>query len=227
MIAWLIALWAASAPAQVLERGTIIDRVQCASDPEQTYALYLPSTYSADRQWSLVLAFHPAARGRVMVEKYPGRRRAVRLHRRRIQQLAKRSLRDLAGCRAGDEHRRRAGGSRSILGACILRGCREARVWRLASPSEQQHRRGHRVERRVSRQPAARQRAVRRSSALPGRRTSTTSRCGCSIASCRRRIFSPFSPGGHSCRQTASRSRRWNGWSCRRCSPDAAAATLR
>ena len=67
---WLIALSASRAPAQVLERGTIVDRVQCAGNPEQTYALYLPSTYSPERKWSLILAFHPAARGRMMVEKF-------------------------------------------------------------------------------------------------------------------------------------------------------------
>jgi hypothetical protein len=70
LTAGLIALSASGASAQVLERGTIVDRVQCAGSPEQTYALYLPSTYSPDRKWSLVLAFHPAARGRLMVEKF-------------------------------------------------------------------------------------------------------------------------------------------------------------
>ena len=68
--ACLIALSASRAPAQVIERGTIVDRVQCAGNPEQTYALYLPSTYSPERKWNLILAFHPAARGRMMVEKF-------------------------------------------------------------------------------------------------------------------------------------------------------------
>ena len=63
-------LWASSAPAQTLPRGTVVDPVQCAGDPAQTYALFLPSTYSPERQWSLLLAFHPAARGRLMAEKY-------------------------------------------------------------------------------------------------------------------------------------------------------------
>ena len=63
-------LWASSAPAQTLPRGTVVDPVQCADDPAQTYALFLPSTYSPERQWSLLLAFHPAARGRLMAEKY-------------------------------------------------------------------------------------------------------------------------------------------------------------
>src|SRR5439155_21642105 len=56
--------------AQDLPRGTIIDDVRCAADPTQSYALYLPSTYSRDRVWNLLIAFHPAARGRAMVEKY-------------------------------------------------------------------------------------------------------------------------------------------------------------
>ena len=60
----------APAAAQQLQRGTIIDPVRCADDPAQTYALFLPSTYSPERQWSLLFAFHPAARGRLMVEKY-------------------------------------------------------------------------------------------------------------------------------------------------------------
>jgi len=56
--------------AQDFPRGTIIDDVKCAADPTQRYALYLPSTYSRDRLWNLLIAFHPAARGRAMVEKY-------------------------------------------------------------------------------------------------------------------------------------------------------------
>lgn len=58
------------AHAQELQRGVIIDEVNCANDQAQTYALYLPSTYSAERTWPLLIAFHPAARGRAMVEKY-------------------------------------------------------------------------------------------------------------------------------------------------------------
>lgn len=60
----------AGAHAQDLPRGTIVDEVKCAADPTQSYALYLPSTYSPGRGWNLLLAFHPGARGRLMVEKY-------------------------------------------------------------------------------------------------------------------------------------------------------------
>jgi hypothetical protein len=69
-LACCLLLVASAARAQGLQRGVIIDRVECAHDPAQTYALYLPSTYTPDRTWSLLLGFHPAARGRLMVEKF-------------------------------------------------------------------------------------------------------------------------------------------------------------
>jgi dienelactone hydrolase len=71
VVAVLLVLWSASGTrAQEVPRGTIVDEVKCAADATQTYALYVPSTYSADRPWNLLIAFHPGARGRLMVEKY-------------------------------------------------------------------------------------------------------------------------------------------------------------
>lgn len=55
---------------QELPRGQIIDSVQCAADPTQTYALYLPAAYTPERAWPLLMGFHPGARGRAIVEKY-------------------------------------------------------------------------------------------------------------------------------------------------------------
>jgi len=67
----LFVLWSVcAASAQDLSRGVIIEDVKCAEDPSQSYALYLPSSYSGDRRWNVLMAFHPAARGRLMVEKY-------------------------------------------------------------------------------------------------------------------------------------------------------------
>jgi predicted esterase len=65
-----IALGALPVRAQDLPRGEIVDDVKCAGDPAQSYAVYIPSSYSRDRVWSLLVAFHPGARGRAMVEKY-------------------------------------------------------------------------------------------------------------------------------------------------------------
>jgi predicted esterase len=50
--------------------GKITDDVKCSADPSQSYALYLPSTYTPDRLWPVILAFDPGARGRMPVERY-------------------------------------------------------------------------------------------------------------------------------------------------------------
>ncbi len=67
---WLACAIGPRAVAQTVESGAIVDPVACAADPSQTYALYLPSSYTADRKWSVLFAFHPMARGRLIVEKY-------------------------------------------------------------------------------------------------------------------------------------------------------------
>src|SRR5215472_4052252 len=54
--------------AQELPRGQIVDNVKSGLDASQTYAIYLPSNYSRDRQWNLILAFDPRGRGRAPVE---------------------------------------------------------------------------------------------------------------------------------------------------------------
>lgn len=51
-------------------RGQIVDDVRCRDDRSQGYALYVPSTYTPSRPWSLLMAFHPGARGRILVERY-------------------------------------------------------------------------------------------------------------------------------------------------------------
>jgi pimeloyl-ACP methyl ester carboxylesterase len=56
--------------AQPIAVGTIVDDVKCLAEPSQSYALYVPSRYTPDRAWPVLFAFHPAARGRAMVEKY-------------------------------------------------------------------------------------------------------------------------------------------------------------
>jgi predicted esterase len=53
-----------------LPTGQIIDRVACATDASQSYALYLPRAYAPDRSWPVIFAFDPGARGRTPVERY-------------------------------------------------------------------------------------------------------------------------------------------------------------
>jgi predicted esterase len=60
----------AAAPAESLPKGQIIDKVVCAKSPEQSYALYLPSTYDAARKWPILYAFDPGARGKIPVTQF-------------------------------------------------------------------------------------------------------------------------------------------------------------
>ena len=66
----LLAVLAVAAMGQDLPRGQIVDGVKCISDESQTYAIYLPSNYSANREWNLILAFDPRGRGRAALEQY-------------------------------------------------------------------------------------------------------------------------------------------------------------
>jgi poly(3-hydroxybutyrate) depolymerase len=67
----LLALLAGrSGSALDLPRGEIIDDVVCVDDPVQRYSLYLPSTFTPDRAWPVILAFDAGGRGRRGVERY-------------------------------------------------------------------------------------------------------------------------------------------------------------
>ena len=54
------------APQSALQPGVVV-RQTCASHPDQSYALYLPSHYSAGKRWPIVYAFDPDARGEAPV----------------------------------------------------------------------------------------------------------------------------------------------------------------
>lgn len=50
--------------------GVVSDTVLCKGSPDQTYALYLPGSYSQDKPVGLILFFDPGARGRMPVDLY-------------------------------------------------------------------------------------------------------------------------------------------------------------
>jgi predicted esterase len=56
--------------SQELSPGRIIERVVCKNNPDQSYAVYLPSSYSPTRKWALLAAFDPGARGSIPVERF-------------------------------------------------------------------------------------------------------------------------------------------------------------
>ena len=67
LILWL--MLCAVAQADELPRGRLIEAVVCAKEPQQSYALYVPSNYEAGRRWPVVFCFDPGARGRAPVER--------------------------------------------------------------------------------------------------------------------------------------------------------------
>src|SRR5260370_21447673 len=64
-----VGLFCARAHAQALQplppAGTLVPSVTCKSNAKETYALYLPSAYSATRKWPIVYVFDPGGRGQV------------------------------------------------------------------------------------------------------------------------------------------------------------------
>jgi pimeloyl-ACP methyl ester carboxylesterase len=67
---WVFVVAAAALSAQQVPLGQIIDDVVCAKDATQHYALYLPSNYTPESRWPLILAFDPGGRGRRPLEQY-------------------------------------------------------------------------------------------------------------------------------------------------------------
>jgi predicted esterase len=56
--------------AELIPPGKVIEKVVCAKAPTQSYAVYLPSNYSADRAWPILYAFDPGARGPLPVNRF-------------------------------------------------------------------------------------------------------------------------------------------------------------
>ena len=69
-LAFALAVAPLAFSADDLPRGQIIDRVACAKDSTQAYALYLPAGYTATHPWPVLLCFDPGANGRRGVERF-------------------------------------------------------------------------------------------------------------------------------------------------------------
>lgn len=50
---------------QASPAGRLVEKVACLADPARSYALYLPSSFTARRTWPVLVLFDPAARGPV------------------------------------------------------------------------------------------------------------------------------------------------------------------
>ncbi|MGB8952914.1 MAG: hypothetical protein WCC06_09670 [Candidatus Aminicenantales bacterium] len=58
------------AEAQALEPGKVHEKVVCRNDLGQSYALYLPSYFTAAQAWPVLFLFDPGARGAVAVGRF-------------------------------------------------------------------------------------------------------------------------------------------------------------
>jgi predicted esterase len=66
----LVLLLAAAVPAapslpEGLPRGELVEKVLCAADPKQSYALYLPSRYDPARGWPILYLYDARGRGKL------------------------------------------------------------------------------------------------------------------------------------------------------------------
>lgn len=52
------------AAAQELPRGSLVDKVACQGNPEQSYSLYLPSGYQPGRAWPILYVFDARGQGK-------------------------------------------------------------------------------------------------------------------------------------------------------------------
>ena len=70
---WILTLLAAgSAAAEVpplqVSIGEMVEGIACASDPTQTYTLFIPSAFTSDRRWPVLLVFDPRGRSLLAAE---------------------------------------------------------------------------------------------------------------------------------------------------------------
>ncbi|HEY3569350.1 MAG TPA: hypothetical protein VGP73_15575 [Thermoanaerobaculia bacterium] len=66
-LAAVLALTASGLAAE-LPRGALVEKVSCAGQPDQAYALYLPSNYTPERRWPILYAFDARANGKRVAE---------------------------------------------------------------------------------------------------------------------------------------------------------------
>src|SRR5690349_24973615 len=52
-----------NAQAENLTRSEVIGKDGCKADAAQSYALYLPTSYTTEKRWAVLYCFDPAARG--------------------------------------------------------------------------------------------------------------------------------------------------------------------
>ena len=70
LLAFLVAPEVRAETAQSIQKGMLVEKVTCAADPKQSYALYLPSGYTGDKKWPILYCFDPSAVGSAPVANF-------------------------------------------------------------------------------------------------------------------------------------------------------------
>ncbi len=68
IITCLLFMTLSAGAVQEFPTGQIIGKVICVKDNESSYALYIPSAYSTEKEWPVIVCFDPRAQGRRPVE---------------------------------------------------------------------------------------------------------------------------------------------------------------
>ncbi|MEO6569444.1 MAG: hypothetical protein ABIO94_11830 [Opitutaceae bacterium] len=66
---FLLLVFSPAIAAPDATKGQILEKVVCEADSTQTYALYVPSSYTAEKLWPVIYCFDPGARGKTPVER--------------------------------------------------------------------------------------------------------------------------------------------------------------
>jgi predicted esterase len=66
----LILLFPVSLTVQVFSNGRITDTIRCHDRSDQSYTLFLPSTFTAKEKWPVILIFDPGGQGVVAVKAF-------------------------------------------------------------------------------------------------------------------------------------------------------------
>jgi hypothetical protein len=53
-----------------IQAGKVTEQVVTATHPDQSYALFLPSNYTADKAWPTIICLDPRARGKTAIERF-------------------------------------------------------------------------------------------------------------------------------------------------------------
>src|SRR5262245_48361435 len=63
-------VFAAQAPQNEITPGSVVEKVVVSSEPDQSYAIYLPSNYSTKQKWPTIFCFDPGARGKFALDHF-------------------------------------------------------------------------------------------------------------------------------------------------------------